>query len=37
MHDVKGHDIRFVSKRKGEVIPCTMSRGMTGFLSERKG
>ena len=29
MHNVKGYDIGFVSKREGEVIPCTMSRGMT--------
>lgn len=39
MHSVKGHDIiGFVSKRKGKVIPCMMSRGMTlGFVSKRKG
>ena len=35
MYCVKGHHIiGFVSKRKGEVIPCMMSRGMPlGFVS----
>ena len=33
---VKGHDIiGFVSKRKGKLVPCMMSRGMTLGLFQR--